>query len=216
MRTLQPTLFDEVSAHLPLFDGLSEEAAERLAAGGYGRGLLTASLRARLRKAGFADMAALALASPVELMAVRKIGPVRVSAIRAHLLRELARLVPGARAGHDSSATDRRRLERLRAMPGERFGWAGETCADLAVKRCADIRAELNIPAADLDRIAAALTRALLPERPRVPSVAAAPEGDAAPEITRARERAELLREQDRQWDAAAPEADIRPGRVVR
>jgi len=209
MRTLQPTLFDEVSAHLPLFDGLSEEAAERLAAGGYGRGLLTATLRARLRKAGFADMAALA-------MAVRKIGPVRVSAIRAHLLRELARLVPGARADHDSSATDRRRLERLRAMPGERFGWAGETCADLAVKRCADIRAELDIPAADLERIAAALTRALLPERPRVPSVAAAPEGDATPETTRARERAELLREQDRLWDAAAPDADIRPGRVVR
>ncbi|TFZ54646.1 hypothetical protein E4V01_24875 [Methylorubrum sp. Q1] len=216
MRKLQPTLFDEVSAHLPLFDSLSEKAAERLAAGGYGRGLLTASLRARLRKAGFADLAALALASPVELMAVRKIGPVRVCAIRVHLLRELARLVPGARAFHDGTATDGRRLERLRAMPGGRFGWAGETCADLALKRCADIREELDLPAPDLDRIAAALIRALLPERPRVTCVAAAPEIEATPETTRARERAERLREQDRQWDAAAPEADILPGRVVR
>lgn len=48
MRTLQPTLFDAVSAHLPLFDGLSEEAAERLAAGGYGRGLLTEIGRAHV------------------------------------------------------------------------------------------------------------------------------------------------------------------------
>ncbi|KQQ30926.1 hypothetical protein ASF53_17665 [Methylobacterium sp. Leaf123] len=215
MRKLQPTLFDEVSTHLPLFDDLPEGAVERLAAVGYGRGLLTASLRAQLRKAGFADMAALALASPVELMAVRKIGPLRVTAIRVHLLGELARLVPGARADHDSEATDRRRLERLRAMPGGRFGWAGETCADLALRRCADIRAELDIPATDLDRIAAALARALLPERPRVPAPAAAPEADAA------RERAELLQEQDRQWEAAAPEAAaptaaVLPKRVAR
>jgi len=216
MRKLQLTLFEEVSAHLPLFDGLPEGAIERLAAGGYGRGLLTASLRARLRKAGFADMAALALASPVDLMAVRKIGPVRVCAIRAHLLDELARLVPGTRADHDRKATDRRRLERLRAMPGGRFDGAGETFADLALKHCADIRAELDIPAAHLDRIAAALILTLLPEQPPVPSVAAAPEVEAAREARCARERAEQLREQDRQWDEAAPEADVLPGRALR
>ncbi|MCJ2031293.1 hypothetical protein MKK50_18160 [Methylobacterium sp. J-043] len=205
MKKLQPTLFYEISAHLPLFDGLPEEAIDRLGAGGYGRGLLTASLRARLRKAGFTDMAALALATPVELMAVRKIGQVRIEAIRAHLLGEIARLVPGARVDHNKDTTDKRRLDRLRAMPGGRFGWAGETCAELALRRCVDIRAELDLSAADLDSIVAALTLALLPERPRALSVSAASETDAVRDTRSARQRAGLLRERDREWDEAAP-----------
>ena len=108
MMPLPETLFGEACARLPLFDGLSDEAIDRLAAGGFGRGLLTAALRARLRKAGLADMGALARATPAELMAVRKIGPVRVLTSRAHVLGELARRVPGARAAHGGEATDRR------------------------------------------------------------------------------------------------------------
>ncbi|WP_342150348.1 hypothetical protein [Methylorubrum sp. SB2] len=201
----QPTLFDAVRARLPLFDGLPDGVIERLAAGGYGRGLLTASVRARLRKAGFADQAMLALASPAELMAVRKIGPLRVEAIRDHLLGELARLVAGARADHDREATDRRRLERLRALPGARFGRAGETCADLAARRCDALRAELEIPAADFDRLVDALARALRPEQPPLPAV----EDETARAAQATRTRAELLRERDREWDEAAP--DTRP-----
>lgn len=210
---MQTTLFDAVSARLPLFDGLPDGAVERLAAGGFGRGLLTASLRSRLRKAGFTDMAMLALASRADLLAVRKIGPVRVEAIRAHLLGELARFVPGARADHDLEATGRRRLDRLRAVPGERFGRAGATCADLAERPCAEIRAELEIPAADLDRIAAALALALLPERPPGPSGADRPDDDGALEAQAARDRAETIRARDREWDEAAPTGRARPGR---
>jgi len=199
----QPTLFDAVRARLPLFDDLPDGAVERLAAGGYGRGLLTASVRARLRKAGFADQAMLALASPADLMAVRKIGPLRVEAIRDHLLGELARLFWGARAEHDREATDLRRLDRLRALPGARFGRAGETCADLAARRCDALRAELEIPAADFDRLVASLALALQPHRPPV----AAPEDETAYAAQAVRERAELLRERDREWDEAAPAA---------
>lgn len=206
MRKRLPTLFEAISARLPLFDGLPEGAVERLAADGYGRGLLTASLRARLRKAGFADRGALALASPADLMAVRKVGPVRVVAIRDHLLGELARLVSGARAEHDRDATDRRRLDRLRAMPGDRFGRAGETCADLALWRCADLRIELEIPATEIDRIAEALALALRPEPPRPSSPVDVPGHE--PE----RDRAALLRERDREWDEAAPETLGRRG----
>lgn len=204
MRKHRPILFDEVSARLPLFDGLPGDAVERLAAGGFGRGLLTPSLRARLRKAGFADLRSLALAPPADLMAVRKIGSVRVATIRAHLLGELARMVPGARAEHDRDATDRRRWERLSAMPGERFGWAGATCADIALRPRAEIGGELEIPAADLDRIVEALVLALLPDRAQAPS-AAAPDDEGAREARMARERAERLRERDREWDEAAP-----------
>lgn len=219
----RPTLFDAVSARLPLFEDLPEPLVARLAAGGFGRGLLTGSLRARLRKAGFADGAALALAAPAELMAVRKIGPVRVDAIRAHLLGELARLVPGARGFHDREATDRRRLERLRGVPlarlpldadlVERLGTISPvvTCADLASRPRAEIGPDLA--AADLDRIAAALVRVLSPERPRLPLAAIGAEDEGS--ALSAHERAAVLRERDREWDEAAPSPRDRPGRTA-
>ena len=80
---LSRILFDEVVVSLPLFDGLPQETADRLAAAGFGRGLLTATLRCRLRMGGFADMGVLAFVVPVDLMAVRKVKPVRPRAYRA-------------------------------------------------------------------------------------------------------------------------------------
>lgn len=207
------TLFDEAAAGLPLFDDLPDGAVERLAAGGFGRGLLTASLRARLRKAGFADMAMLALASPADLTAVRKIGPLRVEAIRAHLLGELGRLLPGARAFHDGDATDRRRRDRLRAVPvadlpldaalRESLGRAGATAADLAAWRRIECGPDRGLTGADLDRIVAALTLALRPDGP--PRAVPAAADETVPADRAERDRAALLRERDREWDEAAP-----------
>lgn len=215
MRKLQITLFDEASAHLPLFDSLPEGATERLTSGGFGRGLLTAALRARLRKGGFADMGALALATPVDLMAVRKVGPVRVDAIRAHVLSELARLVPDARALHDKDATDRRRLDRLRSMPAEwlplgtafveRLGPSGPTWADFASMRRAEAGRMLGILAADLDEIVSALAHVLRPSEPHLRSAPAPREDDTAQDASTTQQRAELLWERDREWDEAAP-----------
>lgn len=210
-----PTLFDEVSARLPLFDTLDEDSLERLAAAGYGRGLLTASLRARLRKAGFADMGALAGAAPTDLLAVRKIGPLRVAALRIHLLGELARMVPGSRADHDDEATARRRLDRLRAVPVPslpldppllaRLGRSVATAADLARLRRTEIGTDLTTCPTDPERIVVALTRVLQPVPCR--SVSDDPAADAVtePETEHRRDRAAVLRERDREWDAAAP-----------
>ena len=213
--TSQPTLFDEVSARLPLFDTLPEDVIERLAAAGFGRGLLTAAIRARLRKAGFLDMGMLARATPTALMAVRKIGPVRVDAIQLHVLGELARLVPGARAMHDKEATDRRRLDRLRSMPAEwlpfatavlaRLGPSGPSWADFALMRRAEAGRMLGILAADLDEIVSALARVLMPSQPHLRSASASQEDDAAQDARARQERAEELRERDREWDEAAP-----------
>ena len=221
MMPLPETLFGDASARLPLFDDLSDEAIDRLAAGGFGRGLLTAALRARLRKAGFTDMGALARATPAELMAVRKIGPVRVLTIRAHVLGELARLVPGARAAHDGDATDRRRLDRLRGLPAgplplvgivaERFGPAGPTWADLVSMRRAEAIQALGIAAADLDAIVSALVLTLLPAPPRTLPVAAMREEDTAPETKAGRVHAELQLARDREWEEAAPVTGARP-----
>ncbi len=181
MSPLLPTLFDEASERLPLFDDLPDGAVERLAAGELGRGLLTASLRARLRRAGLVDMGMLALATPIDLMAVRKIGPVRVGTIRAHVLDELARLYLGARAIHNEDATTRRRMDRLHATPAER-----------------------------LPRDAAALARLLAPDKPCAQLRPATGEGDAAHEAKAKRERAEALRKRDREWDEAAPTGEVR------
>ncbi|PXW53965.1 hypothetical protein BY998_12260 [Methylobacterium sp. B4] len=216
-------LADEASARLPLFDDLPAGTVDRLAALGFGRGLLTAAIRARLRKAGFADMGALALATPADLMMVRKIGPVRVEAIRAHLLGELARLVPGARAAHDRDATDRRRLDRLRAVPVEpallgralveRFGPAGATWADLASLPRAQALRALGISAADLEDFVSALARALQPDRPG-PLPAGTTREDDAREAMAEPDRAEIQRERDREWDEAAPARCPGPGRT--
>ncbi len=210
-----PTLFGEASARLPLFDDLPDGAVDRLAAGGLGRGLLTAGLRARLRKAGLADMGALALATPADLMAVRKVGPVRVGAIRAHVLSELARLVPGAREEHDQGATDRRRLDRLHTLPTgrlplipavvARFDPAGATWADLALMHRAQAAGVLGISMADLDGIVAALARALLPDRRLIQPTGPLRDDEAGREAVARRERDAMQRERDREWDEAAP-----------
>ncbi|BAU88886.1 hypothetical protein MPPM_0281 [Methylorubrum populi] len=209
------TLFDAASAQLPLFDDLSDAVIERLALGGFGRGLLTAALRARLRKAGLADMAALARAAPADLAAVRKIGPVRLAAIRAHILDELARLLPGARTMHDQHSTDRRRLTRLRTVPAdalrlipplmERYGSDGPNWADLALMRRAEAARVLRVSDADLDGIVAAFVRALRPAPQHTPSSTTAHEANAAGDARAETAHAELLRERDREWDEAAP-----------
>lgn len=225
MMPFPQTLFDQVIARLPLFDDLPEEAVDRLTVSGFGRGLLTAAIRARLRKAGFADMGMLALATPIDLMAVRKIGPVRVDAIRVHVLGELARFIPGVRAAHDKDATDRRRLDRLRALPvgwppldgalTERFGTAGLTWADLALMRHKEAAQVLGISTADLDGIASALVRTLVPDTPRAMPAAALHGDDAAQDARATRAYTELLRERDREWDEAAPERGTKQARAT-
>ncbi|WP_232627908.1 hypothetical protein [Methylobacterium sp. Leaf118] len=219
------TLYDEACARLSLFDDVPEDILERLAAGGFGRGLLTASLRARLRKAGYTDLGMLARATPAELMAVRKVGPLRVEAIRAHLVGALARLAPGARAAHGREATDQRRLDRCRAVPVERLpldpalvarlGEAGDHCADLALRPRFAIARALALSASDLDRIVAALARIVLPDRPPVPSAATAPEEEAGGAAQGMRARAALQEARDREWDAAAPARPARPARTT-
>ncbi len=210
------TLFDEASAHLPLFDDLSDATVDRLALGGFGRGLLTTPLRARLRKGGFANMGALALATPVALMAVRKVGPVRVGAIRAHILDELARFLPDARAMHDRDTTDRRRLDRLRTVPVtalrlvpalvERCGSAGPGWADLAALRRLEVARALGVSATEVDGIVSALVRAILPDPQGMPSPRTLREDDTPRGMDMGKADAEQLRERDREWDEAAPE----------
>lgn len=215
----QSILLDEVCAQLPLFEDLPRDAPERLAAAGLGRGLLTASVRARLRKAGFVDMAALALATPAELMRVRKIGPVRLQVIRAHVLDELARIYPDARRFHGLEATAARRLGRLRRMPAERLileepaiaelGRSG-TGADLSARSRAECLKMHAITAGVLDRMVVALVRFLLLDKPRLPVRALEPTSS----VTEADERAARLRvqqERDRAWEEADPQ---RPRRV--
>lgn len=219
---VRPTLFDEVRTRLPLFDDLPDGVIEGLSADGFGRGLLTASLRARLRKAGFADMGALALASPVNLTAVRKIGPLRIDAIRTHLLGELARRIPVARADHDSEATDRRRLNRLRTVPttglaldaalAEALGRVCETGADLALRRRTEIALPPGRPPADFDRIVAALSLVLWPGRQRETSATSAAEDEAERANREATARAQRQRDQDREWEEAAPTRRARSG----
>ncbi|MGU3330911.1 hypothetical protein ACLBXB_28935, partial [Methylobacterium mesophilicum] len=85
---------------LPLFEGLSADNIQHLSALGFGRGFLTASLRARLRKAGFRDLSHLAQSSPDEIARVRKFGPVRVELIRTFILDEIAHWLPSARQTH--------------------------------------------------------------------------------------------------------------------
>nr|WP_318284370.1 MULTISPECIES: hypothetical protein [unclassified Methylobacterium] len=213
---LPPTLFDEASAHLPLFDDLSDATVDRLAVGGFGRGLLTASLRARLRKGGFAHMGALALATPAGLMALRKLGPVRVGAIRSHILDELARFLPDARAMHDRDTTDWRRLDRLRTVPVgalglvpaliERFGSNGPGWADLAALRRIEVARALGVSGTEVDGIVSALVRAVRPDPRSMPSPRTMGEGDTPCGMDMAMTEAELLRERDREWDEAAPE----------
>ncbi|MET0258429.1 MAG: hypothetical protein ABW179_07590 [Methylobacterium sp.] len=218
MATSPSILFDEVCARLPLFEDLPRDAPQRLAAAGFGRGLLTGAVRSRLRKAGFADMGMLALATPAELTSVRKIGPVRLQAIRAHVLDELARTYPDARVFHGTDATATRRMDRLRSMPANRLplgetllgalGCIGETCAALATRGRSECLRTGAVAATDLDGVVTALVDGLLQDCPR----AAPPIGHdpAVDDVGERERRDETMRERDREWEEAAPRVRYR------
>jgi hypothetical protein len=210
------TLFGEVRARLPLFDDLPPDTLEHLATAGYGRGFLTASLRARLRKAGYPDLGHLAGTSPGAIARVRKFGPIRVELVRAFLLDEIARWLPGAREVHAAGATDEGRLARLRAIPVDRLpldadvvaalGLSAASCADLAGRLRHDLLGTGIVAPSDIDGIVTALAR-LLGEG-RVPAPQPSGEAPATDAQTIAAHRAALLARQDREWDEAAPAKD--------
>ncbi|WP_336491101.1 hypothetical protein [Methylobacterium nigriterrae] len=210
------SLFAEACARLPLFEDLSRDSIERLSASGFGRGFLTASLRARLRKADFRDLGHLAQSSPDAIAKVRKFGPVRLEAVRTFILEEIARSLAGAREMHTLEATRERRLARLRAMPVERLsldeheiaalGFEGGSCADIAGRSRLELLRAGVMASSDLDRIVTSLARFLREGRPIIPpAVEASAEAPAADTTDAAARRAALLAEQDREWEEAAP-----------
>ncbi|TXN23200.1 hypothetical protein [Methylobacterium sp. WL9] len=208
----QPVLFDEACARLPLFENLPADAPERLAAAGLGRGLLTATVRGRLRKAGFTDMGRMALATPAELTTVRKIGPIRLAAIRAHILAELAKMFPDARTFHAAETTAARRIDRLRSLPAERLplsaaartalGCACVGSLALALRGRRDCLKTNAVTAGELDEVVTAFVHALSHGRPRRALGTSPPEGEPTKDAAEALS-ARMLRE--REWEAAAP-----------
>lgn len=213
-RAWQAPLIVEVQAQLPLFDELSPDTIGQLAALGFSRGFLTASLRARLRKAGIRDFGHLAQSSPNVIVGIRKFGPARVALVRALLLEEIARLLPGARELHSSEATKTRRLARLRAMPVERLslpdpvvsalGLVGASCAEAAARSRADINGPGLLWVSEVDRLVATLADLLGAGAPILrPTVEIGTEAGA----TEAELRSAQLAERDREWDEAAPVA---------
>jgi len=207
------SLFADVSAQLPLFEDLPPDTIDRLSASGFGRGLLTASLRARLRKAGYRDLGHLAQSAPEAIARIRKFGPIRVDRVRTFILDEIARWLPEGRARHGTEATGARRLGRLRAIPVGRLPLeadqiaalrlGGESCAALAIRSRRELLGSGFVTSSDLDRIVATLATILRPPAPPSAEVARdAPESDG--EALAAR-RAARLAEQDREWDEAAP-----------
>ncbi|MFC6739615.1 hypothetical protein ACFQEW_11215 [Methylobacterium tardum] len=228
LRTVRSdSLFDEVSARLPLFEALPPDTLQHLVTAGFGRGFLTASLRARLRKAGYRDLGHLAQSSPEAISGIRKFGPVRVAAVRTFILNEIARWLPGARDVHTEGATGTRRLGRLRDIPVERLplgadaiaalGLAGGTCADLADRSRRDLLGTGAVMSGDVDRLVATLARFLAVAGAPAPRAADAtmdaPATDA--EVVAAR-RAALRAQQDREWEEAAPAGDRRQGGTSR
>ncbi|WP_010685091.1 hypothetical protein [Methylobacterium mesophilicum] len=204
---------------LPLFEDLPPDALQHLATPGFGRGFLTASLRARLRKAGYRDLGQLAQASPEAIASIRKFGPVRVDRVRDLILNEIARWLPGARERHARGATGERRLGRLRDRPVEglplaadaiaALGCAGCTCADLAGRSRTELLGTGRMIARDVDRIITTLAELL--GGSRTTASLSAQVAEDAPETeteTIASRRAALLAQQDREWDAAAPAID--------
>ncbi|MER2265429.1 hypothetical protein [Methylobacterium oxalidis] len=214
--TKSESLLAEACTRLPLFEDLTEDTIQRLSASGYGRGFLTASLRARLRKAGFRDLGHLAQSTPDEIAKVRKFGPVRVEAVRAFLLDKIARALPGARERQTREAIAERRLARLRDLPADRLALhrdeilalslEGATCADLAQRSRLELLRTGVWTSSDLDRFVADLAQVLGEGRevcqPAAPDLAEIPDTEAR----RAQaSRAALLAERDREWEAAAP-----------
>ncbi len=210
------SLFGEVNERLPFFEDLPLDALQRLAASGYGRGFLTASLRARLRKAGYRDLSDLAQTSPAAIARIRKFGPVRIELVRDSILAEMARWLPDAREVHTEGATRDRRLGRLRDLPVERLpltagtiaalGCGGQSCADMAGRSRLDLLDTGAVTSCDVDRIIAMLAHTLEEGRTRISlSAAATPETETE---TNAARRAALLAQQDREWEDAAPSGD--------
>jgi hypothetical protein len=201
---------------LPLFDDLPGDTIHRLSASGYGRGFLTTSLRARLRKADFRDLGQLAQSSPDAITKVRKFGAIRVAAVRTYILEEIARWLPGAREMHALEATRERRLARLRDVPVERLplnkdeiaalGFDGGSCADLAGRSRLELLRTGVVVSGDLDRIVTTLA-CLLGEGSRIvrPVMEAPAEASVADAEEVAARRATRLAEQDREWEEAAP-----------
>ena len=208
-------LLAEVCARLPLFDGLTPDTIEHLTASGFGRGFLTASLRARLRKAGFQDLGHLAQSPPDAITRVRKFGPVRLERVRSFILDAVARRLPDARALHAADATRERRLGRLRAMPAGRLpldpgalaalGREGGTCAEIADRSRRDLLDGGATPG-EVDRIVTALAGILGGGGIVAPRAREAGPGAAVPDAgADADRRAALMAERDREWAAAAP-----------
>ena len=203
---------------MPLFDDLPVGAIQHLSELGFGRGFLTASLRARLRKAGFRDLGHLAGSSPDAIARVRKFGPIRVAWIRAFILDAIARHSPGARAMHTPEATRARRLQQLRGAPVGRllpeadwvaaFGVAGGSCADLAGRSRRELLGTGLLTPGDVDGIVTALAGLLEAGRAITPPPAA-PATEAPAEVLAAH-RAAQLAERDREWEDAAPPTDRR------
>ncbi|MCE4226537.1 hypothetical protein HCU64_22600 [Methylobacterium sp. C25] len=183
---------------------------------GFGRRLLTGYVRGCLRKAGFSDMAALALATPVELIEARKIGPARITTIRNHVWMDLARRYPGVRDFHSAGETTARRMQRLQAMPADRLpfnsetlealGLTGATCATFATRDRRECLKTRMVTTRQLDRAVAALADFMLENMPRQAQPARpTEENPAAAESRIYEERARLLQERDREWEEAAP-----------
>ncbi|MCJ2065224.1 hypothetical protein MKK63_21260 [Methylobacterium sp. J-088] len=210
------SLFDEISGRLPLFDDLPPDVIERLSASGFGRGFLTASLRARLRKAGYRDLGHLAQTSPDAIASIRKFGPIRVERVRTFLLHESARWLPGAREVHTPAATGARRLGRLADMPVEHLpldadaiaalGLAGGSCAEMAGRSRLALLVTGAVMPHDVDRIVTTLARVLGGGRTDAArSAQAAMDAPPTEPEASAAHRAALLAKQDREWEEAAP-----------
>lgn len=212
-------LFGEVSARLPFFEDLPPDTLQCLSASGFGRGFLTVSLRARLRKAGYRDLGQLAQTSPAAIASIRKFGPVRVELVQTLILREIARWLPDARDVHTDGATRERRFGRLRDLPVERLslttdqivalGCTGWSCADVAGRSRFELLGTGAVMSCDVDRIVVMLVEFLEGHRP-TPFLSAQIKGDTSPSETEtnAARRAALLAIQDREWEEAAPPRD--------
>lgn len=213
------TLLGQVIERLPFFEDLPANTLQCLAASGFGRGFLTVSLRARLRNAGYRDLSHLARTSPAAIASIRKFGPVRVELVRAFILTEIARWLPGARDVHTDGATQERRLARLRDLPVERLpltadqivalGCTGWSCADMAGRSRVELLDTGVVMSCDVDRIVATLA-GLIGGDGTTPSLAAQTIEDTPPPEgeTNAARRAALLAMQDREWEEAAPPDD--------